>query len=97
MLQAYVGIVSQRGIEVFCPEHPDTMRFLARRARRQRGRTACFWSVLPDDAVSRVRTTLRLGQPRSAFEILQVSARDIGLIPLDDTEHSGRTGDQSRI
>jgi len=94
MLQAYVGIVSRRGIEVFCPEYPGTVRFLFRRARRTRGGTACFWCVLADEAAKHVRTTLRFGQPQRAFEFLQTNARDIGLLPADDDERNGRVHDK---
>jgi hypothetical protein len=32
---AYIGIVCRRGLEGFCPEHPQTMRFRRHRARRE--------------------------------------------------------------
>jgi hypothetical protein len=82
MLQAFVGIVSQQGIELFCPEDPATVRFLWRRAQRARGRAACFWSVLPSEAVELIEAALNLGQAREALDILQELARDYGfLIP----------------
>ena len=58
MLQAFVGIVSQQGIEVFCLEDPATVRFLWRRAQRERGRAACFWSVIPSEAVELIEATV---------------------------------------
>ena len=94
MLQAYVGIVSRRGIEVFCPEHSGTVRFLFRRAKRSAGHVACFWCVMSDDAAKHVRTTLRFGQPQRAFESLQLNARDIGLLPLDDEVRSRQVRDK---
>jgi len=50
MWQAFVGIVSRQGLEVFCPEHPQTVRFLQRRVERTRGQAVCFWSVAPAKA-----------------------------------------------
>jgi hypothetical protein len=84
MLQAFVGIVSRRGLEVFCPEHPDTVQFLWRRARRTPGRTACFWSVIPDDAAVCVQNAMRTVGPEVAFGFLQQSVREMGtLLPSD--------------
>ncbi len=80
MLQAFVGIVSQRGIELFCPEDPATVRFLWRRAQRQQGRAACFWSVIPSEAVQLIETALWHGLPREAFHLLQQRAHDYGLL-----------------
>jgi hypothetical protein len=80
MLQAFVGIVSQRGIEVFCPEDPATIRFLWRRAQRERGRAACFWSVLSSEAVELIEATLNQGQLREALDLLQQLARDYGIL-----------------
>jgi hypothetical protein len=80
MLQAYVGIVSQQGIELFCPEDPATVRFLWRRVQRARGRSACFWSVLSDETVKLIQTTLNFGHPQEALDLLQQSARDYGFL-----------------
>jgi hypothetical protein len=80
MMQAFVGIVSQRGIELFCPEDPATIRFLWRRAQRERGRAACFWSVLPSEAVELIEAALNLGQLQEALDLLQQLARDYGFL-----------------
>ena len=80
MLQAFIGIVSHRGIEVFCPEDPATVRFLWRRAQRERGRAACFWSVIPSEAVELIEATLNLGLAREALDLLQQLARDYGFL-----------------
>jgi hypothetical protein len=80
MLQAYVGIVSPRGIELFCPEDPATIRFLWRRVQRAHGRSACFWSVLSGEAVELVQAALNLSQQREALDLLQQSARDYGFL-----------------
>jgi hypothetical protein len=85
MLKAFVGIVSHRGIEVFCPEDPATIRFLWRRAQRERGRAACFWSVIPSEAVELIEATLNLGLAREALDLLQQLARDYGfLVPYQE-------------
>ncbi|MDZ4683587.1 MAG: hypothetical protein SH850_00775 [Planctomycetaceae bacterium] len=85
MLQAYVGIVSRQGLEVFCPEHPQTVRFLQRRVERTRGQAVCFWSVVPDDAADQVRTALRCGERQLALHLLQQATRDGGsLLPTPD-------------
>jgi hypothetical protein len=80
MLQAFVGIVSQQGIEVFCPEDPATVRFLWRRVQRERGRTACFWSVIPSEAVELIESTLNLGLTHEALDLLQQLAHDYGFL-----------------
>ncbi|MDZ4782513.1 MAG: hypothetical protein SGJ19_19880 [Planctomycetia bacterium] len=80
MLKAFVGIVSQQGIEVFCPEDPATVRFLWRRVQRERGRTACFWSVIPSEAVELIESTLNLGLAHEALDHLQQLACDYGIL-----------------
>lgn len=82
MLQAYLGLISRQGLEVFCPEHPQALRFLERRVRRTPGPALCFWSVLPDDAACQVQSALQHGLPAAAFQVLQQTAWDAGsLIP----------------
>lgn len=84
MLQAFVGIVSQRGLELFCPEHPDTVQFLWRRARHTRGKAACFWSVIPDDDAASVQNALHFVGPDVALAYLQQTVQKIGpLLPGD--------------
>jgi len=80
MLQAYVGIVSPWGIELFYPEDPDTIRFLWRRVQRAHGRSACFWSVLSGEAVELIQAALDLSQQQEALDLLQQSARDYGFM-----------------
>jgi len=90
MLQAYVGIVSPRGIELFCPEDPATVRFLWRRVERQPGRSACFWSVLPREAVELVQTALLQGLSRYALDLVQQQARDYGYLVPDQEASAPR-------
>ena len=85
MLQAYVGIISRRGLELFCPEDPATVRFLWRRVKREPGRIACFWSVIPDEVVEHILAALQLGRSRDALILMQQHAREYGsLIPCED-------------
>ena len=85
MFQAYVGLVSRRGLELFCPEHPQTMRFLWRRVKREQGRVACFWSVIPTDVVDPILATLELGRSRDALQLMHQHAREYGsLIPCEE-------------
>ncbi len=84
-MRAFVGIVSPRGIEHFYPEDPATIRFLWRRARRQRQRLACFWSVLPSEVAEVIQAALVLGLTQEALQLLQRLARDYGaLLPEQD-------------
>lgn len=80
MLQAFVGIVSPRGIEVFCPEDAATVRFLRRRVQRERGRSACFWSVVPNEAVELIEVAINLGMPQEALHVMQHLAHEYGLL-----------------
>jgi hypothetical protein len=88
MLQAYVGIVSCNGIELFCPEDPATVRFLWRRVQRHPYRVACFWSVLPSDAVELVEAALLQGFPQHALDLIQQQARDYGFLTTPDGDES---------
>jgi hypothetical protein len=87
MLQAFIGIVSRQGLELICPEHPQTARFLRRRVQREAGKLACFWSVIPEEVVKPIQAALRRGQSAEALEFLQQQAREYGFFfPLDDDE-----------
>ncbi|MHB0955687.1 MAG: hypothetical protein ACYC0X_04840 [Pirellulaceae bacterium] len=75
MLQTFVGIVSQQGIKAVCPEDPAAIRFLWRRVQRESRRTACFWSVIPNEAVELIESTLNLGLAHEARILIQQLAR----------------------
>ena len=67
MLQAYVGIVSLQGLEIFCPEHPQTVRFLQRRVARTRGQART--------AVARAwRSLLMRPHPRALWHLGRAAA-----------------------
>ena len=80
MMKSYVGIVSKSGIELFYPEDPVTVRFLWRRAQRQKGKVACVWGVLSSEAAELVQLEISLGWTREALDHLQQHARDYGFI-----------------
>lgn len=85
MMKSYVGIVSKNGIELFYPEDSATIRFLWRRAIRQKGRVACVWGVLSKDAAELIEIEIALGWTREALVHLQENARDYGfLVPVRD-------------
>ncbi len=88
MLQAYIGLISRHGMELFCPEDAATIRFLWRRAQRERGRSVCFWSVIPSDAVALIENTLNIGHSKEALDLLQQLSRDYGVLIPDQEEAS---------
>jgi hypothetical protein len=89
MWQAYIGIVSQRGLEVFRLEDSDSLRFLPQRARP--GHAGCFWTVLPDDVAVHIKQSLRRGQARTAWELVMREARDLGPLFASDAELADAT------
>jgi hypothetical protein len=85
MLQAYIGIVSHRGLEAFWPESPHTVRFISHRAKRIHRGAACFWTVIPVNAAVHIQEALNGGQTEAALEVIRDTAREIGgLLPFDD-------------
>jgi hypothetical protein len=87
MLQAFVGIVSREGLEVLCPEHPETIRFLSRRARRETGRVACIWSVIPEEAAAVIDAAVRQARFAEALMLMLQQAREYGsLLPPEADE-----------
>lgn len=88
MLQAYVGLISAHGMELICPEEAATIQFLWRRARRERGRVVCFWSVIPSECVPLIEKTLNVGHAKEALDLLQQLSRDYGVLIPDQEEAS---------
>jgi len=86
MLQAYIGIVSREGLELLCPENPETVRFLWRRVQREAGRVACFWSVVADESATLILSALRSGFRGEALALLQRESRECGLFVPSDEE-----------
>lgn len=95
MWQAYVGIISQRGLEVFCPEYPETARFLRRRANRLRGGALLFWAVIAEDSAAEIHAAVRQGFLRAACELLKTKARELGML-LPDEELTDATNSHHR-
>ena len=84
---AYVGIVTNRGLELFHREGEHSARFLSSRLRRCRyPRAFCVWFVM--DAVFEDVLTglLRAGHPDGAWAFLQDAAREHGVV-LPDGDH----------
>ena len=85
MLEACIGIVSQRGIELLCPEDPAAVRFLWRRVKREPQRVACFWVVANAEVVSAMRAAIKAHYFQAALQLLHQQARDYGyLLPEED-------------
>jgi hypothetical protein len=96
MKQSYLGIITPRGLEVFCPEHPETLRFLWRRARRLSAEAECIWAVLPEDAAKLIRTSIEAFRTKAALEILRRACLEGGYllpsnpVPADLPVYVGR-------
>lgn len=85
MMKSFVGIVSQRGIELLCSEDPATVQFLWRRAKRQKGKVACVWAVLPSETADLIQMEIALGWKREGLDHLQQQAREYGfIVPYHD-------------
>jgi hypothetical protein len=85
MLDSYIGIVSQRGIELLCPEDPAAMRFLCRRVKREPQRVASFWVVANADVANAMRAAIKARYFQAALVLLHQHARDYGyLLPEED-------------
>jgi len=92
MLQAFVGIMSPKGIENFYPEDPTTVHFLWRRVERQKGRVTCFWSVLPSEAAVVIEAAVALGWNQEALCMLQQHSREYGrIVPFRDDAPCSRS------
>ena len=80
MLNAYVGIVSRDGLNVFHVERTDTVRRVRHSAGAGMGMG--FWAVIPEAEAQVVRFLLGEGEQDSALQYLDRSAREIGrLLP----------------
>lgn len=87
MWQSFVGIVSSRGVELFCAEHPHTIKFLWHRFAREQGRVSCFWAVMPENKASLVARAVELGRSREAFNTIRTHARECGMLLPNDSDH----------
>ena len=80
MLNAYVGIVSHRGLNVLHLEGLEAVRRVHRSTTA--GNCIGFWAVIPETDAQVVRYLLGEGEQDSALRYLDQSAREIGrLLP----------------
>ncbi|MDX1967093.1 MAG: hypothetical protein SFV23_07985 [Planctomycetaceae bacterium] len=89
MLRSYLGLASAHGLEVFCPEQPQAVHFLWRRARRIHEPVVCFWAVVSAETAQQTLVALHLGGSREALDLLQRQSHDGGtLLPADEEASS---------
>ncbi|MCA9041926.1 MAG: hypothetical protein KDA65_16345 [Planctomycetaceae bacterium] len=87
MKHSYVGIISRTGLELFLPENEHLLRFLERRAYRNRPTNSiCIWAVVTDSVGYIIRDLLESGLTAEAFTLLQTMADDWGTICPQQTE-----------
>jgi hypothetical protein len=91
MLQSYLGLATAHGLEIFCPEQPDIVHFLWRRACRLREPVVCFWAVVSADVAQQIFVAVHLGAHREALDLLQRQSHEWGsLLPTDDDVEAAR-------
>ena len=90
MANAYLGIVSRKGLEMLVPETKHAETFLLKRTARRGGRDAfCCWAVLPERAVWEIQRDLCSGRHQEALITLNAEARFLGtVLPPTDEEQS---------
>lgn len=79
------------GLETLTPEILQPAWFLSRRAQREAGRFACFWSGVPDETAGHIHAAMRKGRGGEALALLQHHAHDYGyFLPsyADETSNS---------
>jgi hypothetical protein len=87
MSNAFVGIISSRGLESLVPETEHALPFLVRRAyRRHPPEAVCYWAVMDEVVAEEVRRQLRGQCHEDAFLVLRTLSERFGTIPppLDD-------------
>lgn len=87
MIDAYVGMISRRGLECFVPETEHAALFLLRRAMRSSAApTVCCWAVLRREDAARIQQLLRNRNSADALAMLHNTARSLGTLlpPADD-------------
>lgn len=87
MLNAYAGIISDHGLEVFVPETDHALCFLLRRVtRKTNSNQVCFWAVMEPSAALAVRSCVASGRYRDALFVLQTLAGRMGPVWPEDSE-----------
>lgn len=81
---AYVGIVTNRGLELYYPEGEHTACFLAARLqRRQNPGAYCVWFVMEAGFDGVVAALLDAGHAAGAWAFVQDAARELGTLLPD--------------
>jgi len=81
---AYVGIVTNRGLELYYREGEHTARFLVARLRRfQYPGAYCVWFVMDAVFDKVLAALLRAGHPDGAWAFVQDAAREYGSVVPD--------------
>ena len=84
MGQAYLGIITSRGLESLVAETEHAMPFLQRRAyRRYPHEGICCWAVIKPSKVGRICALISAQQFLHALIALNVEAQELGTIPPD--------------
>lgn len=87
MTTAFLGIVTRRGLELFCREEEHTARFLQRRLRQSYPlRAGCVWFVADSRVDSLLHELIARGQFEAAWTVVEQYARDRGVLLPDHLE-----------
>ena len=88
MIDAYVGMISRRGLECFVPETEHAALFLLRRAMRSSSTLAvCCWAVLRREDAARIQQLLRNGNSADGLTMLHNTARSLGTLLPPPEDH----------
>ena len=87
MLQNYLGIVSNHGLELLFPESDYVRRCLTQLAYKQLpARRICCWAAIHTAVVSEIQGQLDGGETDLALQLLQASAHFFGpVLPSDNS------------
>jgi hypothetical protein len=81
MVTAYVGIISLRGLEVYCREEEHTTQFLLQRLRRLNSHQAgCIWFVMDSQFETVLCALLASDHNMSAWSFVRDAAREVGTV-----------------
>jgi len=93
MNRAYIGIVTQRGLQAYYREGEHTARFLIARLRRcNQPKACCVWFVMDDTFDAVLVELLAAGHADGAWAFVQDAAREFGMV-LNDRNHPPRFGE----
>lgn len=82
MTNAYLGILTLRGLEQVCEETEHAARFLARRCHRRGALPAALcWATLDRQDAQIIEQLIRLGLFAPALWRLNADARQLGTLP----------------